>query len=124
MSSLHTQDKSASRDDLPLRFGSSSLNTTMNLIEEPNPTSIKSSDKPTPIDKNDGDNGDGDSSSESKGVVAADKAKRFLPAYKKANAALTFPEKVREQHRGAIGNMVVWLFHYELLSTREISPIR
>lgn len=94
MSSLHTQDKSASRDDLPLRFGSSSLNTTMNLIEEPNPTSIKSSDKPTPIDKNDGDNGDGDSSSESKGVVAADKAKRFLPAYKKANAALTFPEKM------------------------------
>ena len=33
-------------------------------------------------------------SDDDRSTGAVDKAKRFLPAYKKANAALTFPEKV------------------------------
>jgi len=46
-------------------------------------------------DDDDGDNSDGENStSEVKSVAGGDKAKRFLPAYKKANAALTFPEKM------------------------------
>ena len=50
-------------------------------------TDEKTKDDSIKTEKNEDENADGV-------IGAGDMAKRFLPAYKKANAALTFPEKV------------------------------
>mmetsp|Transcript_598 Transcript_598/g.1230 ORF Transcript_598/g.1230 Transcript_598/m.1230 type:complete len:507 (+) Transcript_598:33-1553(+) len=106
MSQTHTRDKSASRDNLQSSLSSqlhnlslSSPNTTMNsstsnIIGDRDPSHVKSLDKSKLNDKHGDDNADADPPSDSKAAVSTDKAKRFLPAYKKANAALTFPEKM------------------------------
>eukprot|EP00537_Pseudo-nitzschia_pungens_P011610 CAMPEP_0172382676 /NCGR_PEP_ID=MMETSP1061-20121228/608_1 /TAXON_ID=37318 /ORGANISM="Pseudo-nitzschia pungens, Strain cf. pungens" /LENGTH=471 /DNA_ID=CAMNT_0013110641 /DNA_START=100 /DNA_END=1515 /DNA_ORIENTATION=+ len=68
--------------------------STSNIIGDRDPSHVKSLDKSKLNDKHGDDNADADPPSDSKAAVSTDKAKRFLPAYKKANAALTFPEKM------------------------------
>jgi len=107
--SSSTQGKHDTKDnDLPLnsiaRSVVSNLMMTTTPEPEPNisdpkkqagiqkPTVIASQDKASiePAKINDDDNADSVAGN-------GDVAKRFLPAYKKANAALTFPEKVRNE---------------------------
>lgn len=70
------------------------MNESTSNIVDPEDVSTNPSDTPKHSEENDDDTTDAESSSESKALATADKAKRFLPAYKKANAALTFPEKM------------------------------
>jgi len=85
----------ATKDTLLSKVTSSSSNLTMTASTDSQPSdqdSVASTPKTTEISSDspkisDDENGDGDS-------AAGDIAKRFLPAYKKANAALTFPEKM------------------------------
>lgn len=57
-------------------------------------TEFKQSDASKAGAESDREQDDKAEPSDSKHVVSSDKTKRFLPAYKKANAALTFPEKM------------------------------
>ena len=111
MSTMH-QDKAISQLELT---PSSPSTTKMTTTPEPLLTDKDSEDSslPKPIvsssnakdgskeqdeSKDESDNvskiSDDDENADS-AVGAKDNSKRFLPAYKKANAALTFPEKVR-----------------------------
>jgi hypothetical protein len=76
----------------------------------PKATETPSNPKEEPKeDSNDTSNISDDDDENSAG--GGDNAKRFLPAYKKANAALTFPEKVRRHQRWRIGDQfVVFMF--------------
>lgn len=91
----------------------SSSNITMTTTTEAQPTDQESeSTCPKPVDatssdakeepKDDANSVSKISDDDGSTSGTGDKAKRFLPAYKKANAALTFPEKVREQQRRII----------------------
>jgi len=84
------------KDKLPTTISSSS-NLTMSTSSSTDPKSADISNK---VKSDDNKNTEGvvvatdTGTSESKSLITADMAKRFLPAYKKANAALTFPEKM------------------------------
>jgi len=98
-----TREKQETKDETPSKENSTSSNLTMTASTDPQPTDQESecsypertetlSDTSKEDSKDDSKNSDDE---DADGVVGGgDMAKRFLPAYKKANAALTFPEKM------------------------------
>lgn len=113
MSSIH-DDKANSQMELP---SPSPSNPTMTATPEPQLTNKDPEEsilpKPNETSCAAKDSGKEESKSESNSASqisddenadnasgSKDNAKRFLPAYKKANAALTFPEKVSNFNGG------------------------